>query len=147
MIYLEKPVDFKSRYDVVAGFVESDGHILFLQRLLSKSEGGLWGLPAGKVDPGESIQTALFREVREETNLRVHMFSRVALERSVFVRWPHQKDFVYHMFRLVCFEKQPQVELNPGEHSGCGWFTPLRSLHLNQVPDQAECTRIVYGLP
>jgi 8-oxo-dGTP pyrophosphatase MutT (NUDIX family) len=147
MIYLERPADFKSRYDVVAAFVEANNQVLFLQRLLSKPEGGLWGLPAGKVDPGESLHTALFREVREETNLRVHMFSKITQERSVFVRWPQHKDFVYHMFRLVCFETQPRVELNPNEHSGCGWFSPLRSLQLAQVTDQAECTRLVYGLP
>lgn len=146
MIYREQPSNFNSRYNVVAAFVESQNNILFLQRDLAKPEGGRWGLPAGKVDPRESLQDAVFREVREETDLRVHMFSRIIFERSVFVRWP-EKDFIYHMFRLVCHELQPRITLNPQEHSGCGWFNPLLSLRLDLVPDQAECTRIVYGLP
>ncbi len=32
---------------------------------------GLWGLPAGKLNPFEEIQSGLVREVKEETNLQV----------------------------------------------------------------------------
>src|SRR5438045_8375170 len=41
---------------------------LLLQR---RSDNGLWGLPGGGVEPGESVSEAIVREVREETGLEV----------------------------------------------------------------------------
>jgi 8-oxo-dGTP pyrophosphatase MutT (NUDIX family) len=41
---------------------------LLLQR---RSDNGLWGLPGGSVEPGESVVEALVRDVREETGLEV----------------------------------------------------------------------------
>jgi ADP-ribose pyrophosphatase YjhB (NUDIX family) len=44
------------------------GEGVLLQR---RSDNGLWGLPGGAVEPGESISEAVAREVREETGLEV----------------------------------------------------------------------------
>src|SRR5262245_4191522 len=41
---------------------------VLLQR---RSDNGLWGLPGGGVEPGESVRDAVAREVWEETGLRV----------------------------------------------------------------------------
>ncbi len=41
---------------------------LLLQR---RADNGLWGLPGGGVEPGESVRVAVVREVREETGLEV----------------------------------------------------------------------------
>jgi ADP-ribose pyrophosphatase YjhB (NUDIX family) len=41
---------------------------LLLQR---RSDNQLWGLPGGGVEPGESVSTAVVREVHEETGLEV----------------------------------------------------------------------------
>src|SRR3954463_15357073 len=43
------------------------GQILFLVR----ADNGLWDIPAGAVDPGETPAQAVVREVREETGLIV----------------------------------------------------------------------------
>jgi ADP-ribose pyrophosphatase YjhB (NUDIX family) len=51
----------------VAAVIFRDGDVL-LQR---RDDNGKWGLPGGGVEPGESVATAVAREVREETGLEV----------------------------------------------------------------------------
>lgn len=51
----------------VAAVIFEDGRVL-LQR---RDDNGRWGLPGGAVEPGESVQTAVVREVQEETGLVV----------------------------------------------------------------------------
>lgn len=46
---------------------DSQGRIL----LVKSAEADVWGLPAGAIDPGETPEAAVVREVFEETNLRV----------------------------------------------------------------------------
>jgi 8-oxo-dGTP pyrophosphatase MutT (NUDIX family) len=55
----------KSSIDAAGGLVtNSKGEYLFIFRR------GKWDLPKGKVDPGESFQSAAIREVSEETGLK-----------------------------------------------------------------------------
>ena len=52
----------------VAALIRNEsGQILFLVR----ADNGLWDLPAGAIDPGETPARAIVREVREETGLVV----------------------------------------------------------------------------
>lgn len=46
------------------------GRLLLIQRGQEPGR-GLWSLPGGRVEPGETDQEALVREVAEETGLRV----------------------------------------------------------------------------
>ena len=39
--------------------------------LMRRSDNGLWGLPGGYVEPGESVHAAVVREVGEETGARI----------------------------------------------------------------------------
>ncbi len=51
---------------VAAALVDPAGRVLLAQRPAHKSLGGLWEFPGGKVEPGESPEAALIREVMEE---------------------------------------------------------------------------------
>ncbi|NCT11229.1 MAG: 8-oxo-dGTP diphosphatase MutT [Rhodobacterales bacterium] len=49
--------------------IDSDGRVLLAQRPEGKSLAGLWEFPGGKVEPGETPEAALIRELREELGI------------------------------------------------------------------------------
>lgn len=60
--------------DVVCGVIEnSEGRFLACLRPAGKHLGGLWEFPGGKVDPGESPESALVRELQEELAVGVEV--------------------------------------------------------------------------
>ncbi|WP_040817413.1 NUDIX domain-containing protein [Nocardia jiangxiensis] len=56
---------------VVGAVVQHDGRVLLLQRPEDDFMGGIWELPSGKVELGETLDQALVREVKEEAGLDV----------------------------------------------------------------------------
>ena len=49
--------------------VDVDGRVLLAQRPAGKSMAGLWEFPGGKVEPGETPEAALIRELQEELGI------------------------------------------------------------------------------
>lgn len=56
---------------VAAALVDGDGRVLVQQRPAGKPMAGLWEFPGGKVDPGETPEVALIRELAEELGIDV----------------------------------------------------------------------------
>ena len=59
---------------------------------------GYWGLPGGRMDPGENIEQTIVRECKEETGLDVTMVYKVGeyIERGI-------KDDVEYEYFPTCF--------------------------------------------
>lgn len=49
--------------------IDRDGRVLLAQRPEGKSLAGLWEFPGGKVEPGETPEDALIRELHEELGI------------------------------------------------------------------------------
>ena len=49
--------------------IDPDGRVLLAQRPEGKSLAGLWEFPGGKVEPGETPEAALIRELKEELDI------------------------------------------------------------------------------
>ena len=50
--------------------IDRDGRVLLAQRPEGKSMAGLWEFPGGKVEPGETPEVALVRELEEELGIQ-----------------------------------------------------------------------------
>lgn len=56
---------------VAAALRRGDGRVLLQQRPTGKQLAGLWEFPGGKIEPGESPEQALVRELHEELGITV----------------------------------------------------------------------------
>lgn len=57
---------------VAVALIDPDGRVLLQQRPPGKSMAGLWEFPGGKVEPGETPEAALVRELEEELGIATH---------------------------------------------------------------------------
>lgn len=63
--------EIKSIHVVAAVIENANGKILIAKRPQHVHQGGLWEFPGGKVEVGESLEEALFRELSEELNIQM----------------------------------------------------------------------------
>jgi 8-oxo-dGTP diphosphatase len=57
---------------VAVALVDADGRVLLQQRPPGKAMAGLWEFPGGKIEPGETPEAALIRELEEELGIATH---------------------------------------------------------------------------
>ena len=55
----------------LTGILVEDGKVLLVKEVLR--ERSRWNLPGGSLEPGETIEAGLIRELREETGLAVRV--------------------------------------------------------------------------
>jgi 8-oxo-dGTP diphosphatase len=86
---------------VVAAAIERDGRFLAARRTRPEWAAGRWEFPGGKVEPGESEEQALTREIREELGVEIVVGMRVPGE------WPLHDDLVLHLYVATLMDGEP----------------------------------------
>ncbi|MEU8529017.1 (deoxy)nucleoside triphosphate pyrophosphohydrolase [Streptomyces sp. NPDC048629] len=88
---------------VVAGALYDGGRLLAARRSAPPELAGRWELPGGKLEPGESAEKALVRELREELGVETEPGERVPGE------WPLKPGYVLRVWtaRLLSGEPRP----------------------------------------
>tara|TARA_B110000090_G_scaffold128096_1_gene141682 strand:- start:911 stop:1288 length:378 start_codon:yes stop_codon:yes gene_type:complete len=99
--------------DVVAAIIKKDNLYLVAQRNRDKYMGLKWEFPGGKVDPGETLQEALVREIYEELNIDINIHEKLAEERYK----DNEINIILHYF--LCTIKNGVINLN--EHEAMEW--------------------------
>jgi 8-oxo-dGTP diphosphatase len=67
------------KIDVAGAVIFNDrNEILCAQRSPSMSQPGLWEFPGGKIEPGETPESCLIREIREELDCLIEVRERIA---------------------------------------------------------------------
>ena len=110
----------KNLWDGVKGIVRKNDHMLVLVK-----QNGTLDLPGGRVENGESVKSALQREINEETRLKVEIRDSVG-------EWSFYKtaDQLIKGITLECVYLDGKVELC-SEHKRYFW-APIESIkHLN----------------
>ena len=60
--------------NVVAAVIKDENEkILITQRNLKKSQGGLWEFPGGKIEPNETRENVIVREIKEELDIDIEV--------------------------------------------------------------------------
>lgn len=70
--------EFVKAYVVAGVVIKKDGKYLLVQEKQPKAY-GLWNLPAGHVDVGETIEEAAIREAKEETGYEVELMRKIGI--------------------------------------------------------------------
>lgn len=143
MLFLEKPLQFTPKFDVVSCFVEYNGKILLLHRAPHKPQGSTWCVPAGKVDDGEDLHAAMLRELQEETGI-IPPNRILDYFKETFVRYS-EYDYPYHMYYLK-LDQEPHVTVDIKDHTDFIWVTPEEALTMNLIEDEDVCIKLFYTI-
>lgn len=103
---------------VACALVDADRRVLIAQRPEGKSLAGLWEFPGGKVEPGETPEAALIRELQEELAIETKQACLAPLSFA-----SHSYENIHLLMPLyVCRKWQgtPQAR----EHSALKWVRP-----------------------
>lgn len=120
---------FPTLFPVVAALLcDADGRVLVQQRPPGKAMPGLWEFPGGKIEPGETPEVALARELMEELGITVapcdlspFTFASDALG---------QRHLILLLFRCERWTGQPQ----PLHATAIRWATVEELYHLPMPP-------------
>jgi len=116
---LKHRADLSTLVVAAVALVDVDGRVLIAERPQGKSMAGLWEFPGGKVEPGETPERALIRELKEELAIDV---TEACLAPFTFAS--HLYDEFYLLMPLYLCRRWDGV-VRPCEGQRIRWVRPL----------------------
>tara|TARA_B100001123_G_C14706309_1_gene787335 strand:+ start:54 stop:431 length:378 start_codon:yes stop_codon:yes gene_type:complete len=112
--------------NVVAAVIKKENYYFIAQRNKRKYMGLKWEFPGGKVDPGETFEEALGREIKEELNIKINIFNKIAEEKFN----DHSINIIIHYY--LCSMENELIELL--EHNQSAWVKKNEFYKYSFVP-------------
>ncbi len=113
---------------VAAALIDGEGRVLLQRRPAGKQLAGLWEFPGGKLEPGESPEAALVRELTEELAIAVDPAVPAPL---AFASAPlGDRHLVLLLYTIAAWTGEPQ----PLEASEIAWVRPSAMATLPMPP-------------
>ena len=101
-----------------AALIDVDGRVLICKRPQGKQLEGMWEFPGGKVETGETLESALIRELNEELGIVV---AKNCL--SPFVFASHAYDS-FHLIMPLFLLRRWEGFVTAKEHEAIAWVRP-----------------------
>ena len=103
---------------VACALVDADGRILICKRPQGKQLAGLWEFPGGKLESGETPETCLIRELREELSIEVR---EACLAPFVFTSHGYDS---FHLLMPLYLCRRWEGFVRALEHEALAWVKP-----------------------
>lgn len=121
---------------VTAAITEQDGRVLIAQRPQGGRHPGEWEFPGGKVEPRESLQECVERELAEELGVVVSAGERIAAIRHSY------PDLDVELIALRC--EIASGELRDIECSAHSWVLPEELADYELLPPDRVLARELF---
>ena len=120
----------------VVGAVFHDGErFLACRKKPGKPLEGHWEFPGGKIEPGESPEQALAREIREELNLIAEVGQKVTTT-------TYEYDFAtIELTTFYCTLVDGDLRLT--DHDDTKWVTSTEAAHLTWAPADIPAVEVI----
>ena len=114
-----------------AALIDADGRVLICQRPEGKQLAGLWEFPGGKMEPGETPEACLIRELDEELAIQVN---QACLAPFVFASHAYE---AFHLLMPLYLLRRWEGQVTRREHAALKWVQPARLFDYPMPPADA----------
>ncbi len=109
--------------NIAAGLLCCQGRLLLVKRSARrKAYPGVWGVPGGHVEIGETAEQALARELHEEIGVTPTAWRELAVLHAPAMGDERGHTLRMTLFLLTQWQGEPR-NLQPDEHDTLAWFT------------------------
>ena len=104
--------------------IDHDGRVLLAQRPNDKVMAGLWEFPGGKVEPGETPEKALIRELDEELGINTVASCLAPLSFASHSYGASDNQAAFHLLMMLYVCRRWQGRPQPMEGGALKWVRP-----------------------